>query len=121
MVIVTRVSKNFYCQFLIILNPQTFNLSSSIIIFGVNFIYFAAKGMCYRDVVQESCGLLCLCCSVPKSPHCNSPGSCILISIHYPAGTNNVDDEGVVSWKSGNMEMIRMDPVPVILAANELN
>ena len=53
--------------------------------------------MCYRDVVQESCGLLCLCCSVPKSPHCNSPGSCILISIHYPAGTNNVDDEGVVS------------------------
>ena len=100
MVIVTRVSKNFhydYCQFLINIISSNFSSVLKRPVFGVNLIYFVAQGKCYRDVAQESCGLLFLCCSVPKSLHCNSPGSCILISIHYPAGTDNVDDERVVS------------------------
>ena len=54
----------------------------------------------------------------PQVPHCNGPGSCILISIHYPAGTDNVVDERVVSWVIGNMEI---HPIFVILEAHEFN
>ena len=114
MVIVTRVrTYNFYSTIrdykaiwisLLISHHQNpiswtlkiLKLSLIFIIFCVNFIYFVEQGMCYRDAIQESCELLLLYCPVPQVTHCNSPGSCILISIHYPAGADNV---GVVCEK----------------------